>query len=193
MARLIQSLRDDHAEMHQLLRSLAGDTAVLTDNNRDPDYYRFAEVVRCFIHLPDVYHHAAENKLFDFLLEQEPRYRGAITRLKYEHLELSTSANHLYLLLDGVCTGHIVSRLDLLHDTHNFISDQIAHMAFEEEQVFVLCSRFFDTRAWVRLERNLQKQFNTDAVLKVKSEFQWLFTGLESNAQTADYTLLAAL
>jgi hemerythrin-like domain-containing protein len=193
MTALIQSLRDDHAQMHTLLQSMKTDIAVLTDNNGDPDYYRLAEVVRCFVHLPDVYHHPVENKLFDFVLKQAPKNRGAITRLKYEHLELSKTANHLYLLLDGVCTGHIVSRLDLLHDTHNFISDQIAHMAFEEDQIFVICSHFFDTRAWRRLEQDLQAQYDTDAALKVKSEFQWLWNKLDSHSRSSNYALLPAL
>ncbi|MFT4563148.1 MAG: hemerythrin-like domain-containing protein [Gammaproteobacteria bacterium] len=186
MTRLIQSLCDDHAEMHQLLRSIKTETELLTDNSCDPDYYRLAETVRCFVHLPDVYHHPIENRLFDYLLKQNHEYRGIITRLKYEHLELSKHAKHLYLLLDGVRTGHIVSRLELLHDTHNFISDQTAHMALEEDQVFMLCSPYLETQKWMQFEREMHERFDTDAVSKVKSEFQWLSSEFEINPQRTE-------
>lgn len=176
MFNLIRKFHDDHHAMGRLLNSMDIDIARLRDTGIDPDYYRLCEIVRCFIHLPDVFHHPAEDALYDFLCARRPNFIPFVTQVKREHWENAQVAHRLYLLLDGAFTGHIVPLPELLEVAQVFLDSQESHMEFEDQHVLGRCAPYIGSTEWLLLELKLREQYDASAEPQVRSEFEWLWT-----------------
>ena len=185
MHNLIQKFRNDHKDLRQLLASMHAEVDQFRDGN-DPDFHHLCEIVRCVIHWSDVCHHPAEDAVFAFVSERRSDLKLLIARLTREHIEIERCSKRLFMLLDGVRSGHIVPREELLVELQTFPDEQEWHMSLEENEIFSACAEYIGTTEWLMLELEVHEHFEVTAEPKIKAEFQWLWDTINDVEDQSD-------
>jgi len=144
MTTFLDKLNQDHVHMAQLLDLLAAQLTLLRDPDGEPDYRLMQDIAYYFICFPDSVHHRAEDAVFRALEEKSPSQRKRIEALRLEHVELAEMGQEFNLLLEGVCSGHVVTRDKIVSAGENFLERQRRHMDTEEGEIFVIAKAYLN-------------------------------------------------
>jgi hemerythrin-like domain-containing protein len=152
VTKLLDRLHQDHVHMAQLLDLLAAQLVLLRDPHADADYSLMRDIAYYFICFPDSVHHPAEDMIFGALEEKSPDLKNRFAALRAEHAEISEIGQAFHLLLEGVCSGHMVPRDKILSAAENFLNRQRRHMDTEEGEIFVIAKAYLSDESVAEFE-----------------------------------------
>ncbi|MBT8082861.1 MAG: hemerythrin domain-containing protein [Gammaproteobacteria bacterium] len=133
---LLAELRLDHRNMAVVL-DLLEDLVIQMENNKDPDFELFDEIMRYMTVYPDAVHHPKEDIVYDKLRTQRPDLADGLEHVPDEHRELARLGTLLRDEVDAVNAGAaVVRREKMIADTSAYIEHLRRHMYWEEEDLF---------------------------------------------------------
>ncbi len=141
---------------------------------RDIAYY--------FICFPDSVHHPAEDTIFGALEEKSPDLRYRFETLRREHAVLAEIGQEFYLLLEGVCSGHVGARDKIVSASENFLERQRQHMDTEEREIFVLAEAYLSDDSVAEYEAVHGKMHDPLFGTKIRDSFKRLHEAIMQKA-----------
>jgi hemerythrin-like domain-containing protein len=135
MAAMIDLLRGEHRDIRQMLDVLEEELSVFNRQQR-PDYHVIEAIISYFQDYPDCCHHPKEDMIFEKLKARDPAAAERAGDLRAEH-----RGEHERLQRVAQIVRNILLDRDILRQTvdavmRDFIDQQRAHMAMEEDVLF---------------------------------------------------------
>ena len=180
--KLLDKLHQDHVQMGQLLDLLASQLSLLRDPDADADYRLMRDIAYYFICYPDSVHHPAEDTIFGALEKKSPDLRYRFETLRGEHAELAEIGQEFYLLLEGVCSGHVVPRDKIVSAIENFLERQRGHMDTEEREIFVLAKAYLSDDAVTQFEAIHEEMHDPLFGTEIRDSFKRLHEAIMEKA-----------
>jgi hemerythrin-like domain-containing protein len=135
MKHLIESLREDHRNLSNLLRLLETNLLALQSDN-DPDYPLMVDIIEYVYSYPDVFHHPREDLLYQAAMERDSSVREEIEPVLQQHSELKKCTHRLLDSLNAVLNDALVDKTQLKDEIHEFIDLQRTHIMLEESRIY---------------------------------------------------------
>lgn len=157
MAKIIDDLREEHANIKRLLLVLEKELSIFNRNER-PDYEIILAIINYFQDFPDVWHHPAEHVIFDKLQARDASLAKTIGNLTAQHRD---EADRLQRVADAV--GSVLMDRELprqqVHDVvRDFLAYQREHMDVEERLLFPAVLDVLRPDDWSDVESMLTQQ-----------------------------------
>jgi hemerythrin-like domain-containing protein len=125
----------DHNRLRKLLELFEGELS-LFEAGYDVDLQLIEDIVSHYAEYFNRVHHPAEDRLFEYLVQQGlPDLQNAEQAIM-EHAELETCTNTVLQYLADILHGGMVLRPRFIAASRQFILKNREHMANEEETVF---------------------------------------------------------
>ena len=140
---LLEELRLDHRNMAIVL-NLLEDLVTQMENNEDPDFELFDEIMRYMTVYPDAVHHPKEDVVYDKLRTQRPDLADGLDHVPDEHRELARLGTLLRDEVEAVNAGAAVRRKKMITDTAAYVDYLRRHMRWEEEDLFARIDTMLD-------------------------------------------------
>jgi len=135
MTTIIETLREEHRNIEELLLILEQELIVL-DRNERPDYEIIQAVISYFQDYPDCCHHPKEDMIFEKLKERDPVAAESVGDLEAEHQNESKRLRKVADMIRSILTDHEVSRQAFDGVMRDFIEHERKHMEMEERFLF---------------------------------------------------------
>ncbi len=155
MAKLIEALLHDHANMQKLLAALERQIRTF-DNGGIPDYEIIEAVVQYCLTYPDSCHHPREDAIYH-RIATKPQWDGAVHDLLSEHAELATLTREVARTLDAILAGRDMPRDRVMRTMREFLEAYRHHMAMENEFFFPNAEKILDDDDWSAIEAELKE------------------------------------
>ncbi len=167
MSAMMESLREDHENMVQVLDVLEHELAVF-DRAERPDYEIIQVILYYFQEYPDRCHHPKEDLIFRKLKERAPARASAFADLEAEHEEEALRLHRFAEAVDNALTDQDVSRDSFTHVAREFIDGERKHMEMEERHFFPAAIESLTDEDWSELDSRLADErdplFGADVV-----------------------------
>ncbi|MEH6626199.1 MAG: hemerythrin domain-containing protein [Motiliproteus sp.] len=154
MTQLINDLHQDHRNISALLTILKNKLATLKTGAR-PNFSLMAEVVDYLCDYGDEYHHAKENLIYHYLIDQYPKKAQLVEQQMKEHEELHLLTSQLSNSVNQVLMDMPLSLGEFTDQLHLFIEKQGQHLNHEECKVFPIIEQCFSGEDWQNIDRKL--------------------------------------
>ena len=178
MTMVMQSLRQDHANMALLLQALERQLERLREGGTaDFDIVR-ASLDYC-LEFPEQAHHPKENLLLQALRRRNPAAARAVGGLEDEHRALNALTHRFSDLIDEVLREHEIARDLVVRAWDDFIESYHRHMAREERTLFVEARRWLTDEDWLVLGDDLVQQADPVFGAAVERRFRALRADIE--------------
>ena len=148
-----QSLRDQHASLAAVLRSLL----LMMDRGPGDEPERFFDVLRAMLfyidEFPERRHHKRESEvLFPLVLKVAPELAGVIEALEADHQRGEANVRELqHLLLAWELLGDS-RRAEFERRAHKYVRFYLDHMRVEETEVLPVAMRLLGAGQWAALD-----------------------------------------
>lgn len=110
----------------------------------------------------DKYHHPMEDFIYDYYLNNFTPPEAVSTRLPQEHKILKKATIELDELLSMILLDAIVPKEQCIKKLSNFVEQQSAHMAYEEQEILPLIEASLSAEDWSRIEQQWQYKEYSD-------------------------------
>ena len=147
MPAVIDSLRQDHANMVRLLAVLDRQIAIF-DAGGSPDYEIVCRVVEYLSDWSDRWHHPKEDLVLDKLRLRDAKAAEAVGRLEADHEALAALTQRFLETLRAVLLEEELPRDQVSHLAHAFLQSQRRHMAGEEAVFLPAAERALEAEDW---------------------------------------------
>jgi hemerythrin-like domain-containing protein len=151
MVRLLDALREDHANMAKLLDAFEHQLAIF-EKAEGPDYDVIDGVIEYCLTYPDLYHHPMEDLLIARLSCRDPGRLAELGDLREEHVALSALARRLAAAVRHVRLGGELSRNDFSALAGAFVHLYRWHMDREERFLFPAAREALTAEDWAQIE-----------------------------------------
>jgi hemerythrin-like domain-containing protein len=182
-AHSIQIIRDEHAAVAAVLRSLE----MLTEQGPGGKPVRFFEVLRSMLfyidEFPERRHHPNESRvLFPMLMRAAPELRAVIERLEIDHDSGERRIRELQ---------HLLSAWEIVGDSRRamfeaalveYVRFYLDHMRTEETQLLPMASRILSAEDWKELDAAFEAQRDPLAGGARDAEYEALFNRIVNTA-----------
>jgi hemerythrin-like domain-containing protein len=182
-AHSIQIIRDEHAAVAAVLRSLE----MLTEQGPGDKPARFFEVLRSMLfyidEFPERRHHPNESRvLFPMLMRGAPELRAVIERLEIDHDSGERKVRELQ---------HLLSAWEIVGDSRRamfeaalveYVRFYLDHMRTEETQLLPVARRIFSAEDWKELDAAFETQRDPLAGGARDAEYEALFNRIVNTA-----------
>jgi hemerythrin-like domain-containing protein len=182
-AHSIQIIRDEHAAVAAVLRSLE----MLTEQGPGGKPVRFFEVLRSMLfyidEFPERRHHPNESRvLFPMLMRAAPELRAVIERLEIDHDSGERRIRELQ---------HLLSAWEIVGDSRRamfeaalveYVRFYLDHMRTEETQLLPMARRIFSAEDWKELDAAFEAQCDPLAGGARDAEYEALFNRIVNTA-----------
>ena len=175
--RSLQIIRDEHASLAAMLRSMR----MLVEQGPDQGRKNFFDVVRAMLfyidEFPERLHHPKEsNLLFPKVVKAAPHVLGAIDRLERDHMYSEKAARELqHLLLAWELLGP--SRREAFTQAfQKYVDFYLDHMSLEESAILPEAEQSLSAQEWEEIDAAFEK--NADPLTghyPPPSEYEQLF------------------
>jgi len=135
MTTIIETLREEHRNIEELLLILEQELIVL-DRNERPDYEIIQAVISYFQDYPDCCHHPKEDMIFEKLKERDPVAAESVGDLEAEHQNEGKRLRKVADMIRSILTDHEVLRQTFDGIMRDFIEHERKHMEMEERFLF---------------------------------------------------------
>jgi len=135
MTRIIETLREEHRNIEELLLILEQELSVF-DRNERPDYEIIQAVISYFQDYPDCCHHPKEDMIFEKLKERDPVAAESVGDLEAEHQNEGKRLRKVADMIRSILTDHEVLRQTFDGIMRDFIEHERKHMEMEERFLF---------------------------------------------------------
>jgi len=151
MTRMIETLREEHRNIEELLLVLEQELSIF-DRNERPDYEIIQAVINYFQDYPDCCHHPKEDMIFAKLKARDPIAAEAVGDLEAEHQNEGSRLRRVAYTIRSILTDHDVLR-QTFHDTiHDFIELERKHMEMEERVLFSAAVNALRPEDWAGID-----------------------------------------
>ncbi len=151
MTRIIESLREEHRNIEELLLVLEQELSVF-DRNKRPDYEVIQAVIRYFEDYPDCCHHPKEDMIFERLKVRDSVAAEGIGDLETEHQNEGKRLRQVAHVVRSVLTDHDILRQTFHNTMRNFIDLERKHMEMEERVLFPTAIGILPPEDWAEIE-----------------------------------------
>src|SRR5208282_3337642 len=135
MTKIIETLRQEHRNIEQLLLVLEQELSVFDRNGR-PDYQIIQAVISYFQDFPDCCHHPKEDMIFEKLKERDPVAAESVGDLEAEHQNEGKRLRKVADMIRSILTDHEVLQQAFDGVMRDFIEHERKHMEMEERFLF---------------------------------------------------------
>jgi len=135
MTRIIETLREEHRNIENLLLVLEQELSVF-DRNERPDYDVIQAVISYFQDYPDCCHHPKEDMVFEKLKARDPVAAASVGDLEAEHQDEAKRLQRVAHWVRSILTDHEVPRQAFDDVIRDFIAHERKHMEMEERVLF---------------------------------------------------------
>jgi hemerythrin-like domain-containing protein len=154
MAEIIDSLREDHRNMHRLLDVLDSQIEVFR-RGEEPDYELLTQTIDYCLNYPDHIHHPMEDEVYRHLSAKDPALKKQMGDLEAAHDDLSALTRRVAQALEAILKEGEVDRQAVVGVTEAFIRAYRRHIEIEERSFFPLAERALDADDWKSIEAGL--------------------------------------
>jgi hemerythrin-like domain-containing protein len=151
MTRIIETLREEHRNIEELLLVLEKELSVF-DRNERPDYEVIQAVIRYFEDYPDCCHHPKEDMIFEKLKVRDSVAAESVGDLEAEHQNEGKRLRRVAQVVRGVLTDHDILRQTFHNTMRDFIDLERKHMDMEERVLFSTAIHTLRPEDWAEIE-----------------------------------------
>ena len=151
MTSIIETLREEHRNIEELLRVLEQELSVF-DRNERPDYQIIQAIISYFQDFPDCCHHPKEDMIFEKLKARDPAAAESVGDLEAEHQNESKRLRRVADMIRSILTDHEVARQTFDEVMRDFIGHERKHMAMEERFLFSTAVDALRPEDWTRID-----------------------------------------
>ncbi len=151
MTRIIETLREDHRNIEELLLVLEQELSVF-DRNERPDYEIMQAVISYFEDYPDCCHHPKEDMIFEKLKARDPVAAESVGDLEAEHQNERQRLRRVADMIRSILTNHEIVRQSFDHVMHDFIERERKHMEMEERFLFSAAVNALRAEDWAGID-----------------------------------------
>jgi len=151
MASIIETLREEHRNIEELLVVLEQELSVF-DRNERPDYEVIQAVIRYFEDYPDCCHHPKEDMIFEKLKARDSVAAEIVGDLEAEHDNEGKRLRQVAHVVRSVLTDHDILRQTFHNTMRNFIDLERKHMQMEERVLFSTAVDVLPPEDWAAIE-----------------------------------------
>jgi hemerythrin-like domain-containing protein len=151
MTRIIETLREEHRNIEELLLVLEEELSVF-DRNERPDYEVIQAVIRYFEDYPDCCHHPKEDMIFDKLKACDSVAAESVGDLEAEHQNEGKRLRRVAQVVRSVLTDHDILRQTFHNTMRDFIDLERKHMDMEERVLFSTAIHTLRPEDWAEIE-----------------------------------------
>jgi hemerythrin-like domain-containing protein len=151
MTRIIETLREEHRNIEELLLVLEEELSVF-DRNERPDYEVIQAVIRYFEDYPDCCHHPKEDMIFEKLKVRDSVAAESVGDLEAEHQNEGKRLRRVAQVVRGVLTDHDILRQTFHNTMRDFIDLERKHMDMEERVLFSTAIHTLRPEDWAEIE-----------------------------------------
>ena len=151
MTRIIETLREEHRNIEELLLVLEEELSV-SDRNERPDYEVIQAVIRYFEDYPDCCHHPKEDMIFDKLKARDSVAAESVGDLEAEHQNEGKRLRRVAQVVRSVLTDHDILRQTFHNTMRDFIDLERKHMDMEERVLFSTAIHTLRPEDWAEIE-----------------------------------------
>lgn len=177
MTTAIQIIRDEHAGVAAVLRSLR----LMMAQGAGDEPERFFDVVRAMLfyidEFPEKLHHPKEsNLLFPLLIRKAPELASVIQRLEADHASGEGRVRELqHLLLAWELIGES-RRMAFVKAADDYVTFYLNHMRTEETEILPVAARVLAAEDWAVLDEAFERSRDPLAGGTTDPRFERLFT-----------------
>lgn len=151
MTKIIETLREEHRNIEQLLAVLEQELSIFDRNGR-PDYQIIQAVIDYFQDFPDCCHHPKEDMIFEKLKARDPVAAESVGDLEAEHQNERNRLRRVAEMIGSVLTNHEVLPQTFDDVMHDFIEHERKHMEMEERFLFSTAVNALRPEDWAGID-----------------------------------------
>ena len=151
MTRIIETLREEHRNIDELLLVLEQELDVF-DRNERPDYEIIQAVIDYFQDYPDCCHHPKEDMIFEQLKARDPVAAERVGDLEAEHYNEGKRLRRVADVVRNILTDHVVLRQTFDDVMRDFIEHERKHMEMEERLFFSAAVNALRPEDWAGID-----------------------------------------
>jgi hemerythrin-like domain-containing protein len=151
MTGIIESLREEHRNIEELLLVLEQELSVL-DREERPDYEIIRAIISYFQDYPDCCHHPKEDMIFEKLKVRDSVAAESVGDLETEHQNEGERLRRVAEMIRRVLTNHEVPRQTFDDIMRDFIEQERKHMAMEERVLFSASVSALQPEDWSEID-----------------------------------------
>ena len=151
MTKIIETLREEHRNIEELLLVLEQELSVFDRNGR-PNYQIIQAVISYFQDFPDCCHHPKEDMIFEKLKARDPVAAESVGDLEVEHQNERKRLRQVADMIRSVLTDHEVLRQTFDDVMHDFIEHERKHMEMEERFLFSTAVNALRPEDWAGID-----------------------------------------
>jgi len=160
MTKIIETLREEHRNIEELLLVLEQELSVF-DRNERPDYEIIQAVISYFQDYPDCCHHPKEDRIFEKLKARDPVAAESVGDLEAEHQNESKRLQRVAHLIRSILTDHVVLRQTFGDIVRDFVDHQRKHMEMEERVLFSAAVNALRPEDWAEIDEKWSDKKDT--------------------------------
>ena len=151
MTRIIETLREEHRNIEELLLVLEQEL-ILFDRNERPDYDIIQGIIRYFEDYPDCCHHPKEDMIFEKLKARDSIAAESVGDLEAEHQNEGKRLRQVAHVVRSVLTDHDILRQTFHNTLRDFIDLERKHIDMEERVLFPTAIKALRPEDWAEIE-----------------------------------------
>ena len=160
MTRIIETLREEHRNIEELLLVLEQELSVFARNER-PDYEIIQAVLSYFQDYPDCCHHPKEDMIFEKLKARDAVAAKSVGDLEAEHQNEGQRLRRVAHMIRSILTDHDVLRQTFGDIMRDFIKQERKHMEMEERVLFPAAVSALQPDDWAGIDAIWSEQKDT--------------------------------
>ncbi len=161
MAKIIDQLRAEHADMARMLEVLEAELDAI-DEGRPPYHALIEDIAAYFLDYPDACHHPKENVLYSRVVANRPNSMGPVVDLEAEHRAVAQLVRDFAKAAAKLRAGDNMPPAAFAAIARTFIERQRSHIGDEERDLFPLALDTLDVTDWAVLDARVDSK--TDPV-----------------------------
>jgi hemerythrin-like domain-containing protein len=157
MAKILDSLQRDHANLGKLLDVLEQQLAVFEEGGQ-PDYDIIQGALDYCLSYQDLYHHPKEDLVFKHLRARDPAAAGAYGDLLGQHSDLAELTRRFAAGLHNVLNEQEIPRDSFTQLAHRFLEVYRGHIRTEDENFLPAAERALAEEDWAEIDAEMSER-----------------------------------
>lgn len=151
VTKIIESLREEHRNIEQLLLVLERELNVFSRGDR-PDYEIINAVISYFLDYPDCCHHPKEDMIFEKLKARDSVAAESVGDLEAEHRNEGKRLRRVSDMIRGILTNEEAPAQTFDNVMRDFVEQERRHMKMEERVLFSSAVTALRPEDWAVIE-----------------------------------------
>jgi len=173
MVEIIDILRQEHQNIKNLLHVMEQELSVF-DRGERPDYEVLEAIIEFFKKYPASCHHPKEDIIYEKFKTRAPDRAASIADLEAEHREGAVRLRRVAQAIGNVLDDQEVLREDVDRIVRDFIENERAHIALENEVVFPAIVDTLQPADWADVALTLADRYGPPSTADFEEQFNTL-------------------